>query len=225
MRGRGARNGTGFVALASALGLWGATACSPHTDGVGDGGSEDFSQRRRDLLSCEMPTGSLLANGGFEVPTAQAADGNGQARSTGNPRSTIPNWDGCCSQAGGGTTWTVISTMPRCGLRAVSLSSTAAMGNVLNQDLDLRTQVGRTYRLTGWFFVTQSMPDAGLRLDVFDLNAGAVAASSPLLTQGTADWTPLGVTGTVPAGGRIQARVNTSGTLSAVADDLSFTLE
>lgn len=215
--------GSGLAALASAL--WLAAACSPRTEGVGDGGLEDFSQRRRDMLSCEAPAGSVIANGGFELPTAQAPDGNGQARNTGSPRSTIPSWDGCCSQPSGGTTWTVIGTMPRCGLRSVALSSSEATGNVLNQDLDLRAQVGRTYRLAGWFFVTQAMPAAALRLDVFDLDASAVAASSPPLTQGSADWVQLAVTGRVPAGGRLQARVNTTGTLSAVADDLSFTVE
>lgn len=229
MRGRGDGTSSGVAALASVFAavfvLWCTAGCSPRTDGVGDGGSEDFSQRWRDMLSCEAPTGSLITNGGFEVPTAQAADGNGQARNTGSPRSTIPSWDGCCSQPSGGTTWTVIGTMPHCGLRAVSIASTTATGNVLNQDLDLRAQVGRTYRLTGWFFVSQGMPAAGLRLDVFDLDTSAVAASSPALAQSTADWTPLVVTGTIPPGGRLQARVNTTGTLSAVADDLSFTIE
>lgn len=213
---------SGVAALASALLL---AACSPRTEGVGDGGIEDFSQRRRDMLSCEAPAGSALANGGFELPTAQAPDGNGQARNTGSPRSTIPSWDGCCSQPVGGTTWTVIETLPRCGLRSLSIASSEAAGNVLNQDLDLRAQVGRTYRLVGWFFVTQAMPAAGLRLDVFDLEASAVAAASPPLTQGSADWVQLAVTGRIPAGGRMQARVNTTGTLRAVADDLSFTIE
>lgn len=219
------RHGERIGLVVAALALSCATACSPRTEGVGDGGSEDFSQRLRDMLSCEVPAGSLIVNGGFEVPAAQASDGNGQARNTGSPRSTIPSWDGCCSQMDGGTTWTVINTMPRCGLRSVSIASTTATGNVLNQDLDLRAQVGRSYRLTGWFFVTQAMPAAGLRIDVFNLETSAVAATSPALAQGTADWTLLTVTGTVPAGGRLQTRVNTTGTLSAVADDLSFTIE
>jgi hypothetical protein len=201
------------------------SACSPTTEGVGDGGSEDFSLRSRDMLSCEAPAGSLLMNGGFEAPTMQAANGNGQARNTGNPASTIPSWDGCCNQASGGTTWTVITTMPRCGTRAVSISSSSATDNVLNQSLDLRAHVGRSYRLVGWFFVSQAMPAAGLQLDVFNFDTSAVAAASSVLTQGTADWTPLMLTGTVPAGGRLQARITTSGTLSAVADDLFFTLE
>lgn len=200
--------------------------CSPSTHSVADGGAvQDFGPRVRDMSSCLPPPSNYLLNPDFEAPSSQAADGNGVAKNTGSPASTIPSWDGCCSQGLGGTTWTVTQGMPRCGGRSLSLVSTMATTNVLNQALDLRAQAGRTLRISGWVFVTQADPGASLKLDVFNLGNSALVALTPPQTQTTADWTQLVATGTVPGNDRVQVRINTSGSLSAVVDDLVLTIE
>lgn len=203
-----------------------APGCSPRTEGVGDAGvGQDFSQRARDMSTCQIPVSNFLLNADFETASTQATDGNGQARNTGSPKSSIPSWDGCCDQGLGGTTWTVTQAMPRCGGRAVSVVSSMASLNVLNQTLDLRAQAGRTLRLTGWAFVSQAQPGAGLKIDAFNLGNQAVFAVSSTLSETTADWTQLVATGTVPGNASLQVRINTSGTISAVVDDLVLTVE
>ncbi len=211
--------------LALALGI----ACSPQTTSV-DGGPEDFSQLTRDLASCEPLPGSALYNPGFEVPSLSAPGGNGQATNRGNPASSIPGsplgpWDGCCDQGAGagGTTWTVGSTMARCGSRAVTVDSDRADGNVLSQRLDLAGYGGRGFRASAWMFIGRALGGTQLTLDVFDLTTSRVVTSSPPLTTTTADWRFVSVMGNVPTGGAIQLRIKSVGTFGAVVDDLVFT--
>lgn len=219
----------GSLGLGLVIALGGAAlgaGCSPSTNSVADGGAvQDFGPRLRDMSSCLPPPSNYLLNPDFETPSTQAADGNGTAKNTGSPPSTIPSWDGCCSQGLGGTTWTVTQAMPRCGGRALSLVSTMATTNVLNQVLDLRAQAGRTLRVSGWVFVTQADPGAALRLDVFNLGSSSLAALSPPQTSATAEWTQLVATGTVPGNDRVQVRINTTGSLSAVVDDLVLDIQ
>jgi len=217
-----------FTALLPALGSGG---CSPQTAAV-DGGAEDFSQTTRDLTSCGPLPGNLLGNPGFEQPSLSAVDGNGQATNRGNPASTIPGgplgpWDGCCDQGAGagGTTWAVRTTMPLCGTRAVSVVSDRAAANVLSQRLDLAASSGQSFRVSAWVFIGQAPAGAQLGLDVFDLMASHVLASSPVLTATTADWHYLSLMGQVPTGGALQVRINSSGTLSAVVDDVAVVLQ
>lgn len=203
-----------------------AAGCSPQLERV-DGGIEDLSQTRRDLLSCQPLSGNLLGNPGFEQPSPSEPDGNGQASSRGSPPSTIPGgplgpWDGCCSQPTGGTRWSVGTAMARCGTRAVGLLSDRAAANVLNQRLDLAAYSGRSVRASAWVFISQAQDGAQLTLDLFDLTQGRPLASSAPLTATTADWRFLSVMGQVPTGGAVQVRINSTGTLTAVVDDTAL---
>lgn len=204
-----------------------AAGCSPVT-GTVDGAAEDFSLLRRDMqAACEPVTGNLLGNPGFEQPSPGAPDGNGQAVSRGNPPSSIPGgplgpWDGCCSQPTGGTTWTVRTTMPHCGARAVAVASDQASANVLNQRLDLAAYSGRSVRASAFVFIAQAQSGAALAVDLFDLTASQIIASSPALNATTADWRYLSVAGTVPTGGVVQLRLRSSGSFSAVVDDVAL---
>ncbi len=219
--------------LGRGLSLWllcgGVLAgCSPRNLTVAaDGGVEDFSATWRDLLMCDPVLGNLVKNGDFEDPAPAALDGNGTASNTGSPPSTIPpadqsKWDGCCSQASGGTTYQVTRTVHRCGQRAVQLVSTQAQSNVLNQKLDLAAQAGRSFRVTGYALVSQLTAGSKLALDVFDLGKSQVVATSTAVTATTADWQLLSVSGTVPTGGNVQLRIVSTGTLTAVVDDLTL---
>lgn len=204
-----------------------AAGCSPVT-GTVDGAAEDLSLLRRDLqAACEPLTGNLLGNPGFEQPSPSAPDGNGQAVSRGNPPSSIPGgplgpWDGCCSQPAGGTSWTVRTTMPRCGARAVAVASDQASANVLNQRVDLAAYSGRSVRASAFVFIAQAQSGAELAVDLFDLTANQLLASSPSLTATTADWRYLSVTATVPTGGAVQIRLRSTGSFSAVVDDAAL---
>jgi hypothetical protein len=194
---------------------------------LGDGGVEDFSATTRDLLMCDPVVGNLLANGDFEQPSGQAGDGSGEANNTGNPPSTIAplgfgKWDGCCSQVGGGTTYRVTSTVHRCGQRAVLLASTQAQNNVLNQSLRLTTQAGRRFYVTGYVRVSQLSIGSKLALDLFDLTQSQVVAASEAVTQATADWQLVSLSGTVPSAGQVQLRIVSTGTLTAAVDDLAL---
>lgn len=215
-----------FFPVVLALNLT-AAGCSPVQSPV-DGAAEDFSLLRRDLQSaCEPLTGNLLGNPGFEQPSPSAPDGNGQAVSRGNPPSTIPGgalgpWDGCCSQPAGGTTWTVRTTMPHCGTRAVAVASDQASANVLNQRVDLAAYSGRSVRASAFVFIAQAQSGAALAVDLFDLSTNQLLASSPPLTATTADWRYLSVTATVPTGGALQIRLSSSGSFSAVVDDVAL---
>jgi hypothetical protein len=204
-------------------------ACSPQTGAV-DGGPVDFSQTSRDLNSCDPLTGNLIGNPGFEDPSSSAPGGNGSATNTGNPKSTIPGgvlgpWDGCCNQSPGGTSFTVDTTMPHCGTRAVTVQSDQASGNVLNQLLDLSSYSGRGFRVNAWAFVSQAQSGAQLLIDVFDLTGNKVVGTSAALTATTADWKLLTVLGMVPTGGNLQVRINSTGTLHAVVDDTSLAIQ
>lgn len=213
-------------ALAAGVLCVAAAGCSPQMEAV-DGGSEDLSQLRRDLMSCQPLSGNLLGNPGFEQPSPSEPDGNGQAVSRGNPPSTIPGgplgpWDGCCSQPLGGTRWRVGTGMARCGTRALGLTSDQAAANVLNQRLDLAAYSGRSVRASAWVFIAQAQGGAELSLDLFDLTQSRVLASSAPLTAPTADWRFLSVMGQVPTGGAVQVRISSTGTLTAVVDDTAL---
>lgn len=206
----------------------GSTGCSPQTGSV-DGGAEDFSQLSRDLASCDPVPGNALENPGFETPSATAPAGNGQASNRGNPASTIPGgklgpWDGCCDQGAGmgGTTWTVGTTLARCGTRAVTVASDGATSNVLSQRLDLATSSGHSFRASAWVLIGRALTGTQLALDVFDLTTNQVVATSLALTATTADWRYVSFMGTVPTGGSLQLRIKSTGTFTAVVDDLAL---
>lgn len=195
-------------------GLWG---CHPKT-APSEGDAPDLSQLVRDLGSCVSEAANLIRNPGFEAPSTEL-DGNGKANNTGNPASSIPNWDGCCSQAGGGTTWVIATTSPKCGTRALSVQSTSANANVLNQSLPLSSQVGKTLLASAFVFV-QSVSGAGqLGIDVWDDQAKKVIASSVPVNNTTPDWFKVDLSVPIPAGGNLQLRITSSGTLTALVDD------
>lgn len=211
-RWQAARWATGLFAL--------ALACNPTTSSV-EGGTPDLAMQARDMGMCPIDPQNLLQNPGFETPSVEP-DGNGKAVNTGTPASSIPGkWDGCCSQSGGGTTWTVSLGTPRCGLRSLLVSSTSANANVLNQTLQQPAKVGKTLTASAYVFVQQASAGAKLGLDIWDLTANKVIASSPTISQSTADWQKLELSIPVPSGGNFQLRINTSGTLTAYVDDPS----
>jgi len=175
----------------------------------------------RDMGMCPIDSQNLLQNPGFETPSVEP-DGNGKAVNTGSPASSIPGkWDGCCNQSGGGTTWMVSLGTPRCGLRSLQVTSTSATANVLNQSLQLPSKVGKTLTASAYVFVQQASAGAKIGLDIWDLGANKVIASSPTIAQSTADWQKLELSVPVPSGGNFQLRINTSGTLTAYVDDPS----
>ena len=199
-------------------------ACSPKTESV-EGGTPDLAMQSRDMGMCPLDTMNLLQNPGFENPSVEP-DGNGKANNTGSPPSTIPGkWDGCCSQAGGGTTWTVSVGTPRCGLRSLMVSSQNATANVLNQTFQAQSMVGKTLVASAYVFVPQAGAGAKLAIDVWDLTANKVIATSPTVTANTPDWQPLSVSVPVPSGGIIQLRINSSGTCTAYVDDPSVRIQ
>ena len=55
-----------------------------------------------------------------------------------------------------------------------------------------------------------------------DLGKSQVVATSTAVTATTADWQLLSVSGTVPTGGNVQLRIVSTGTLTAVVDDLTL---
>jgi len=196
--------------------------CSPVTSG-GDGPPRDLSAVSRDLgAGCMDVPANLLLNPSFEGP-GTGADPNGSAKNTGSPASTIPSWDGCCNQANGGTQWTVTPTVARCGTRSVQVQSTSADKNVLNQTFDRSGDAGKAFQLSGWVFVTQN-PSGQILLDVFDLNTNNVVGSTLAEKSTTSDWFELKQSGTVPAGGKFQVRIFSTGTLQAYVDDLALVI-
>ena len=212
------------VSVAWSLALSGlllAGACSPKTSTV-EGGSPDLAAQTRDMGMCPIDPSNQLQNPGFETPSVEL-DGNGKASNTGSPASSIPGrWDGCCNQAGGGTTWTVTTTMARCGFRSLLVSSTSANANVLNQTLPLSALVGKTLYGGAYVYVSQAGSGAKLGLDIWDLNANKVIASSPTISTTTPDWQRLDLSVQIPSGGNLQLRINSSGTLTAMVDDPSI---
>lgn len=193
----------------------------------GSGPSPDLSLARHDLgASCADVTGNLLANSSFETEVT-GADPNGKANNTGSPASTIPGmWDGCCGTPQT-TQWSVTQTASRCGGRSVEVKSTGASLNVLSQAIvPVQTgNAGKTFTLSGYAFVTAASSGGQLLLDVFDLMTNQPLSPTTLaLASPTSDWTELRVTGTVPAGAKLQVRINTSGNVTAYVDDLAFTI-
>lgn len=192
----------------------------------GDGPAQDLSIVRHDLgISCADVAGNLLVNSSFET-AATGSDPNGKANNTGSPPSTVPGgWDGCCG-ATMTTQWSVTQTAARCGANSLQVQSTNASLNVLSQALPVQAaNAGKTFTLTGYAFVTSASSGGKILLDVFDLTANQPLTPTTLaLASPTSDWTKLTVTGTVPAGGKLQARINTSGNVVAYVDDLSYTV-
>jgi hypothetical protein len=115
--------------------------------------------------------------------------------------------------------------MPHCGSRAVTVSSNQAEANVLNQRLDLAGYGGQGVRAMVWVLLSQVQSGGALQLDLFDLDAGQVLATSPPLTAPTADWRLLSVLSQVPTAGALQVRIKSTGTLTAYVDDTSLALE
>lgn len=207
-----------WILLAPAVGL-GLSGCKPTTMTGEEEPAEDLAPRAVDLSSCRPVVGLAFANPSFE-------ESQGFANNTGAPMSTIKGWDGCCNDQGQGltTTWTVLGE-GRCGGQAVSITSTGARGDVLNQSLRPADGAGRPFTLTAWVKVSSIGAGGALLLDLYDLNGGAVVAASPTLSQVQEAWAPLSVTGQLPAGSPwVQIRLKSSGTLRALADDVSLTL-
>lgn len=199
-----------FVSLvASAI----SGGCSPTTSGVNPT-PPDLSSTSRDLgRDCTNPAANRLMNPGFET-------GDGTANNTGAPASTITNWDGCCS--GGTTTWTVSMMSPYCGSRAIKVMSMNAQANVLSQSFNSPGDAGKQVAVSGHVFVTTIDATATIKLDVWDLMTNQVVNSSAALTTTSSDWVTLMLNAAVPAGGRYQVRINTSGSVEAYVDDLSL---
>jgi hypothetical protein len=207
------------LALAFALGL-GLPGCKPVTMTGEEEPAEDLAPRSVDLSSCKPVIGLPFVNPSFE-------ESQGFANNTGAPASTIKGWDGCCNDQGQGltTTWTVLRDEGRCGGQAVSITSTSARGDVLNQGLRPADAAGRSFTLTAWVKISSIGAGGSLLLDLFDLNGGAVVAASPTLSQVQEAWVPLSVVGQMPPGMPwVQIRFKSSGTLRALADDVSLTL-
>lgn len=191
----------------------------------GNGPTPDLSLVKHDLgSSCADVTGNLLVNPSFEA-AAGGSDPNGKANNTGAPVSTIPDWDGCC----GGTMmtlWSVTDKAARCGGRSIQIESTGASLNVLSQVLPVQTgNVGKTFTLSGYIYVTSTSGGGQILLDIFDLTTNMpLSPTTVALAAPTNDWTERRVTGTVPAGAKLQVRINTSGNVTAYVDDLAFTI-
>ena len=194
--------------LAAALlfsGVLTGSACAPQTGSIPDGGLEDLGSTSRDLQeSCVLVNGNLLSNPSFEDTGGAATP---SARNTGMPASTIVGgWEGCCSQANGSTEWKITTTTAFCGQRGLDIQSTTAMENVLFSPLTRTGDVGRTFLLKGYAFVSAASAGGSLKLDVFDLMTSKPVAATTALVATTSNWQELSVSGTIPTGGRIQVR-------------------
>lgn len=215
--------GAWLLAAATALLL----GCSPKTSG-GDDSAADLAPRAADLASCAPlgDTQNRLANPSFER-------GAGAAFNTGDPRSSIDSWDGCCNLDGQGltSTWRVITAASpddvRCGERALSIESAGARGDVLNQPGTLADGAGRDFTITAWARVRSAGASAQLSVDLFDTVKRSVLASAPPLTAAsTTGWQLLSATGRLPEGPAplIQVRIFSKGSISALIDDVSLSL-
>ncbi|MCS6913462.1 MAG: hypothetical protein RMK29_19545 [Myxococcales bacterium] len=206
--------------LAAAACLCLLAGCPPMHHG-GDDTLPDLALVPADLRRCDPHPDNLLQNPSFE-------QGGGSAHNTGQPPSSIPAWDGCCNLEGQGltTTWQVTNTAAHCGAQSVLVRSIAARGDVLNQELTVTDGAGRSFGLTAQVLLREASPGAQLQLDLFDRQAGRVLrASAPLSTPGPS-WVELSVLGQLPGGAapRVQARLLSSGTLTALLDDVTLLL-
>lgn len=191
-----------------------ASACSPTTSGVNPT-PPDLGSTSRDLgRDCTNPASNRLMNPGFE-------SGDGVANNTGAPASTISMWDGCCS-SGGMSSWTVSTLSPSCGSRSIKVSSNAAQAHVLSQSFNSPGDAGKAFTVSGRVFVATIDAAATIKLDVWDLMTSQVVTSTSALTTVSSDWVTLMQSAAVPASGRYQVRINTSGTVEAYVDDLSL---
>lgn len=203
---------TGLVlAFSSLVG----SACSPTTSGVNPT-PPDLASTSRDLgRDCTNPAANRLMNPGFE-------SGDGMANNTGAPVSTISMWDGCCT--GGNTTWTVSTMSPSCGSRAVKVTAMNAVATVLSQSFNSPGDAGKQLTVSGRVFVTAIDATSTIKIDIWDLMTNMAVNSTSALTTISSDWVTLMQTAQVPAGGRYQVRINTSGNVEAFVDDLSLIL-
>lgn len=207
---------TGIVAAVFGLvGMCGG--CNPTTSTV-EGGTPDLSMVTRDMGACTIDPLNLIQNPGFETLSTDL-DGNGKANNTGTPGSSIPRFDGCCSQMSGGTTWNIATSMPHCDFRSLFVTSTNANANVLNQALPLSTKVGKTLQASAYVYVQSIQSGGKVAIDIWDDTAKKVIASSTPVTTITPDWLKISLSIPVPAPGNLQYRINSTGTLTAIVDD------
>lgn len=196
------------------LGL--AAGCAPATQGT-EGTPPDLAGVERDMAPvCTAVVGNLLSNPGFE------ASMTGSTTNIGSGTSTIPSWRGCCGMAQT-TTYDVVASQRYCGERSISVSGgTGATANVLIQDVTRASDVGKTFLVSGWLNVTSVGAAGEISLDVFDNGAKTVVAPTVSLKNTTNGWFELRASGTVPTGGNLQVRINSSGTIQAFVDELVF---
>lgn len=202
---------------AASIGLLGSllAACSPSTMST-DGTPPDLAGVPVDMTAvCTDVVGNQLGNPGFEASIT------GTASNIGGSASSIPNWQGCCGTMQT-TTYEVNSMQRYCGERSVRVnSSSTASQNVLHQALNLAASANKTFILSGWVNVTG--PSGGeISLDLFDVSKTAIVAPTVSLKNGTNGWFELRATGTMPAGGNVQVRISSSGTIEAYVDQLSL---
>jgi hypothetical protein len=193
----------------------------------GDDSAADLAPREADLASCAPPAGNLLVNASFE-------SGGGSARNTGAPASSIASWDGCCNLDSQGltTTWQVTQGVQaaRCGGQALSVTSTAAHGDVLNQILTISDGAGRDFTLTAWARVSRAEAGGGyppaLTADLFDLTGSRILVTAPPLADASPEWRQVTAGGQLPQGAapRVQVRLYARGTVTALVDDVALTL-
>jgi hypothetical protein len=200
-----------------------AVGCAPKTNDLGTI-SQDMAATSRDMaINCTAAVGNYLLNPDFETP-ASGASQNGTASNVAATASTIPSWTGCCGTSTT-TTYTIQTTSPHCGSRAVKVASAGANADVLLQVPTLTGKGGQTFHLSGAVWVQPQTNGGTLQLDVFDLTAKAIVASSVVLNAATADWfTITPVVGTLPAAANVQVRINTTGNITALVDDLALTV-
>lgn len=210
---KGARSVAG--AALGAIGMV-LSACSPATQGT-EGTPPDLAGVERDMTPiCTDGVGNVLGNPGFEASLT------GTASNLGGSASSIPNWKGCCGPMQT-TTYDITSTQRYCGERSVRVSGTSgASQNVLHQDLNRASDAGKTFVLSGWVNVT-SISAGEISLDLFNLTAPeSIVAPTVTLKNVTNGWFELRATGSMPAGGNVQFRINTSGSIEAFVDSLSL---
>lgn len=210
-------------------------ACNPMGQMVSGGDGEDLAPVAADMAGgvvCGAVVANLLRNPSFEM---DVLPGDYSARNIGNPPSTISGpWDACCNTNAQGltTTFKVDASAACSGRQAISITSTAAQDDVLNQEMMIASAASKMFTVQAYVRVLTAGAGASLSVDLYDLNAPAnlkvLARTTPLTapTAGTT-FTLITAAGVLPATSpaRVQARIRVSGTLTALIDDVGVVLK